>query len=61
MLRPVGGKVLAWIPGEMPAFDMLPKFIDQNDIVALTREAAEISGITYVMEADMEEAEKILG
>ena len=46
--------------GEMSAFGMLLKFIDQNDIVALTREAAEISGITYVMEADMEEAEKIL-
>jgi len=37
------------------------KFIDRNDIVALTREAADISDIPYVMEADMEEAEKILG
>ncbi len=37
------------------------KFIERSDIVALTREAAEISGISYVMEADKEEAEKILG
>jgi len=36
------------------------KFIDRKDIVALTREAADASGIPYVMEADMEEAEKIL-
>jgi len=31
------------------------------DIVALTKEAAEISGIRHVMEADREEAIKILG
>lgn len=37
------------------------KFIDRNDIVALTKEAAEVSGIPYIMEADMEEVEKILG
>ncbi len=37
------------------------KFIDRNDLVALTREAAEVSGIPYVMESDMEEVEKILG
>ena len=36
------------------------KYVDRNDLMALTREAAEISGIAYVMEADMEEAEKIL-
>jgi len=36
-------------------------FIDRNDLMALTREAAEVSGIPYVMEADMDEAEKILG
>lgn len=36
-------------------------FIDRNDLMALTREAAEVSGIPYVMEADMAEAEKILG
>jgi hypothetical protein len=36
-------------------------FIDRNDLVALTREAADVSGIPYVMEADMEEVEKILG
>jgi len=37
------------------------KFIDRKDIVALTREAADVSGIPYVMESDMEEIEKILG
>jgi len=36
-------------------------FIDRNDLVSLTREAADVSGIPYVMESDMEEAEKILG
>ena len=36
-------------------------FIDRGDLVALTREAADVSGIPYVMEADMEEAERILG
>ena len=34
--------------------------IDRNDIAALTREAARISGIHYVMEVDAEEVEKIL-
>jgi glutamate synthase domain-containing protein 2 len=34
--------------------------IKRNDIAALTREAAEISGIQYVMEADREEVEQIL-
>jgi glutamate synthase domain-containing protein 2 len=36
-------------------------FIERSDLVSLTREAADISGIPYVMEADMEEVEKILG
>ncbi len=35
-------------------------FIDRNDLAALTREAAGVSEIPYVMEADMEEIEKIL-
>ena len=35
--------------------------IDRNDIMALTREAAAISGISYVMDADKEEIAKILG
>ena len=35
-------------------------FIDRNDLVALTREAADVSGIPYIMESDMEEADKIL-
>jgi glutamate synthase domain-containing protein 2 len=35
--------------------------IDRNDITALTREAAEISGISYIMDADKEEIAKILG
>lgn len=37
------------------------KYITRNDIVALTRQAAEASGIAYVMDADREEADKILG
>jgi glutamate synthase domain-containing protein 2 len=37
------------------------KFLDRSDIVAITPQAAAISGISYVMEADKEEAEKILG
>lgn len=37
------------------------KYLDRNDLMALTREAAEVSGIPYVMEADMEEVERILG
>ncbi len=36
------------------------KYLDRSDLVALTREASEVTGIPYVMEADMEEAEKIL-
>ncbi|MFQ6121928.1 MAG: FMN-binding glutamate synthase family protein [Dehalococcoidales bacterium] len=35
--------------------------IERDDLMALTREAADVSGIPYVMEADMEEVEKILG
>ncbi len=34
--------------------------ISRDDIAVLTREAAEISGIPFVMEVDQEEAEKIL-
>jgi glutamate synthase domain-containing protein 2 len=37
------------------------QYIDRNDLVALTREAADISGIPYVMDSDREEIEKILG
>lgn len=37
------------------------QYIDRNDLVALTREAAAVSGITYVMDSDREEVEKILG
>lgn len=37
------------------------KYIDRNDIMTLTREAADVSGITYLMEADTEAVEKILG
>ena len=35
--------------------------IERNDLMSLTREAASISGIPYVMDADREEVEKILG
>jgi len=35
--------------------------IDRSDIVALTREASDVSGIPYVMDSDQEEIDKILG
>jgi len=37
------------------------QYISRDDLVALTREAAEITGIPYVMDCDREEVEKILG
>ncbi len=37
-----------------------PKYIDRGDIVSLTREASEVTGIPYVMESEMKEAERIL-
>jgi glutamate synthase domain-containing protein 2 len=37
------------------------QYIDRDDLVALTREAAEISGIPYVMDSDRAEVDKILG
>jgi len=37
------------------------KYIDRNDLFALTEEAAKISGIPYVMDADAKEVEQILG
>jgi len=35
--------------------------IERNDLMALTREAAELSGIPYVMDADKEEVARIVG
>ncbi|MBD3182737.1 FMN-binding glutamate synthase family protein [Candidatus Poribacteria bacterium] len=35
--------------------------ITRNDLVSLTKEAAEITGIPYVMDCDKEEVDKILG
>jgi len=37
-----------------------PEFITRDDIAALTKEAAEISGITHITEVDKEEAQAIL-
>jgi len=37
------------------------KHIDRSDLTALTPEAAKVSGIPYVMDADRSEVEKILG
>jgi glutamate synthase domain-containing protein 2 len=37
------------------------KYIDRNDLMALTREAEDVSGISYVMDADAEEVDRILG
>ncbi len=36
------------------------QYLDRSDLVSLTKEAAEVTGIPYVMESDMEEAERIL-
>jgi glutamate synthase domain-containing protein 2 len=37
------------------------KYVGRGDLISLTREAADVTGIPYVMEADMDEAERILG
>jgi glutamate synthase domain-containing protein 2 len=36
-------------------------YISRNDLVSLTKKAAEMSGISYVMDSDGEEVDKILG
>jgi len=35
-------------------------YIDRNDLVSLTREGAEISGIPYVMDSDRQEIDRIM-
>ncbi len=35
-------------------------YLDRSDLVSLTKEASEVTGIPYVMESDMQEAERIL-
>jgi hypothetical protein len=37
------------------------KYITRDDLCALTKKAAEISGIPYVMDFDQEEINEILG
>jgi len=37
------------------------KYISRDNLMTLTKEASEISGIPYVMDADKEEVERILG
>lgn len=37
------------------------EYITRDDIAALTRKAAEVSGISYIMETDAQEVEQILG
>jgi len=37
------------------------RYVERRDLVALTREAAEVSGIAYIMDSDREEVERILG
>jgi len=37
-----------------------PDRLRREDVVALTEEAARISGLTYIMDAHQEEAEAIL-
>jgi len=34
--------------------------LSRNDLVSLTVEVAKVSGISYIMDAGMEEAEKII-
>ncbi len=36
------------------------EYMTRDDLVSLTREAAEISGIQYIMDADKAEAAEIL-
>jgi glutamate synthase domain-containing protein 2 len=36
------------------------KYLERSDLVSLTKEGAEVTGIPYVMDSDMEEAERIL-
>ncbi len=36
------------------------EYLTRDDVVCLTREAAEVTGIKYIMDADSEEAEQIL-
>ncbi len=36
------------------------KYIDRTDLVSLTKEASDVTGIPYVMESDMEEAERLI-
>lgn len=35
-------------------------YLDRSDLVSLTKEASEVTGIPYIMESDMKEAERIL-
>jgi len=35
-------------------------YITRDDIAALTKEAAEISGVTYIMDVDKEDVDSIL-
>jgi glutamate synthase domain-containing protein 2 len=37
------------------------QYLERDDLVALTREAADISGIPYVMDSDREQIDRILG
>ncbi|MFZ2089779.1 MAG: FMN-binding glutamate synthase family protein [Desulfobaccales bacterium] len=37
------------------------EYISRDDLVALTREASDVSGIPYVMDSDREEIDRILG
>jgi hypothetical protein len=36
------------------------QYIDRHDLVSLTREASDVTGIPYIMESDLEEADRIL-
>jgi glutamate synthase domain-containing protein 2 len=37
------------------------QYVDRDDLMSLTREATDVTGIPYVMDSDQEEVDRILG
>ena len=37
------------------------QYVERDDLMSLTREAEDVSGIPYLMEQDMKEVDHILG
>jgi len=61
---PISGLCVTCLDGCLGLMAGARKFrldlIDRNDLMSLTREAAEISGIPYVMDVDRAEVDRIL-